>query len=69
MKKGNYYYGKVAWYNKQKDLYTIYLDNGVTAFVYRNNVMGFVDLSINDAVSVCVTTILEDKVGGNAIKL
>jgi len=69
MKRGYYYRGRVVWYNRNKDLYTVYLDNGVTAFVYRKNVIGYIDLSINDIVSVCVTSIYENKVGGNAVRL
>ena len=69
MKKGNYYRGRVVWYNREKDLYTIALDNGVTAFVYSSNVMGYVQLCINDIVSVCVTSIMDNKVGGNAVKI
>lgn len=69
MKRGNYYRGRVAWFNPEKNLYTVYLDNGVTAFVYKSNVQGYRELSINDIVSVCVTSIFEETVGGNAIKL
>ena len=69
MKKGYYYRGRVVWYNRDKDLYTVHLDNGVTAFVFRSNVMGYVNLSINDIVSVCVTSIFKDKVGGNAVRI
>jgi len=69
MKKGSYYVGRVIWFNPEKDIYTIMLSNGVTAFVYRNNVMGFVDLSINDVVSVCVSAIHNDIVTGNAVKI
>ena len=69
MKRGNYYRGRVTWFNPEKNLYTVYLDNGVTAFVYKSNVQGYRELSINDIVSVCVTSIFEETVGGNAIKL
>ena len=69
MKKGSYYAGRVVWYNPKKDIYTILLSNGVTAFVYRNNVMGFTDLSINDVVSVCVSAVLDDVVTGNAVRI
>lgn len=69
MKKGYYYRGRVVWFNREKDLYTVHLDNGVTAFVFRNNVMSYADLSINDIVSVCITSIFKNKVGGNAVKL
>ena len=69
MKRGNYYRGRVTWFNPEKNLYTVYLDNGVTAFVYKSNVQGYHELSINDIVSVCVTSIFEETVGGNAIKL
>ena len=69
MKKGYYYRGRVVWYNRDKDLYTVHLDNGVTAFVFRSNVMGYVNLSINDIVSVCVISIFKDKVGGNAVRI
>ena len=69
MKRGNYYRGRVTWFNPEKNLYTVYLDNGVTAFVYKSNVQGYRELSINDIVSVCVTSIFEETVGANAIKL
>ncbi len=69
MKRGSYYIGRVVWFNPKKDLYTILLSNGVTAFVYRNNVMGFVELSINDIVSVCVSAVHDDMVTGNAVRI
>ena len=69
MKRGYYYRGRVTWYNEKKDMYTVYLDNGVTAFVHRKNVLGYIDLSINDIVSVCITSIFENMVGGNAVRL
>ncbi|MBR5755355.1 MAG: hypothetical protein IKX97_06025, partial [Erysipelotrichaceae bacterium] len=69
MKKGSYYAGRVVWFNPKKDIYTIILSNGVTAFVYRNNVMGYIDLSINDIVSVCVSAVHENMVTGNAVRI
>ena len=69
MKRGYYYRGRVVWYNLDKDLYTVHLDNGVTAFVFRKNVMSYPDLSVNDIVSVCVTGIYKDTVVGNAVKI
>ena len=69
MKKGYYYRGRVVFYNRNKDAYTVILDNGVTAFIFRSNVISCVELSADDIVSVYVTVIFENKVGGYAVKL
>ena len=63
--------GRVAWYNKDKQIYIIHLVNGVTALVKDtpNNVIPYQELAINDVVSVCITHLAENKVMGNATKI
>ncbi len=68
MKRGNYYKGRVTWYNPEGETYTVYLDNGVKAFIKKENVQSFAELSINDTVWVFVTAVFEETVIGNAIK-
>ena len=69
MVKGGSYIGTVVFYNEDKDIYTIVLENKVTASVYRNNVIGFSELALGDRVSVTVTEIQDKHVSGNCIKI
>lgn len=67
MVKGGSYLGTVVYYNEEKDIYSIVLDNKVTASVYRNNVIGFSELALGNRVSVTVTEIHEKHVSGNCV--
>ena len=69
MKPEYVYPGRVTWYNEEKGVYTVYLDNGVTAYVKKENVAGHFNLSINDRVAVTVYSIYDNTVGGRAMKL
>lgn len=69
MVKGGSYAGTVVFYNEEKDIYSVVLDNKVTASVYRNNVIGFSELALGSRVSVTVTEIQQSHVSGNCIKI
>lgn len=68
MKPHCYVAGVVDFYNRDKDLYTIMLKNGVTAVVKAQDVRGQIDLNPGDRVNVFVTTILNTHVLGMAAK-
>lgn len=70
LKKSDTLVGRVLHYNPKNDVYTIYLEIGVTASVYRNNVQGFSELAVNDKVSVTITEKKDNKyVVGNCVKI
>lgn len=68
MRPNSYYIGHVDHYNKDKQMYTIMLKNGVSAAVRKDNVLGGLDLSNGDTVSVFVTRIMPTYVFGVANK-
>lgn len=68
MRQRTYVAGTVEFYNRDKDLYTIKLKNGVTAVVRAADVRGEIDLNPGDRVNVFVTAILEKYVVGRAAK-
>ena len=68
MRPNSYYIGHVDHYNKDKQMYTIMLMNGVSAAVRKDNVLGGLELSNGDMVSVLVTRIMPTYVFGVANK-
>ena len=63
------YLGVVESYNKNKNIYTCKLKNGVNASVHRNSIMGHIELNVGDKVAVLVKAIEEDYVIGVALKI
>lgn len=68
MRQNSYYLGYVDHFNKEKQMYTIMLKNGVSAAVRQQNVQGGLQLSNGDKVSVLVTRIMPVYVVGIANK-
>ena len=68
MKEQSTIMGIVDHYNKDKEVYTIILENGVSASVRAGQVNGEIDLAPGDRVSVLVTRIMPTYVIGYAVK-
>ena len=69
MTKNSVWLGTVVAFNREKQVYTILLKNGVHASIPQKSVMGEIHLEIGDSVSVSVRQVYDNYVRGFAVKL
>lgn len=69
MKVGSTYLGVVTKFNKESNLYTVRLKNGVNAAVIEKNIVNHQKLFNGDSVIVLVTTIEKEYVKGSVMKV